>query len=313
VRGPDLTGPARLPALAVILPQFRDGPGPALDAVAESWQLGFAGGFLFDHLWPLGGQRDRPALECWTLLAGLAARARELTAAAGTAGGGRPDRFRLGTLVTRAGLRPPALLARMAATVTQVAGSPLVVGVGIGDCLSRDENLAFGLPFRDLAGRAEDLDRTVAALRGPLAGRPAPEVWVGGIGPLTRAAAGRSADAWNGWGLFADELAAGLADVRRHAERAGRDPGSVTATWGGQVLIGEDAAAARAMLARWGSGRPPAELARTVAGDPAAVAAHLTELGQAGATWCVISLVGGPGSELRRRLARCLDTDTQSL
>jgi alkanesulfonate monooxygenase SsuD/methylene tetrahydromethanopterin reductase-like flavin-dependent oxidoreductase (luciferase family) len=279
--------------------------------VAESWRLGLAGGFLFDHLWPLGGQRDRPALECWTLLAGLAARARELADATGV--GGRPDRFRLGTLVTRAGLRPPALLARMAATVTQVAGSPPVVGVGAGDRLSRDENLAFGLPFRDPAGRAEDLDRTVAALRGPLAGRPAPEVWVGGTGSLARAAAGRGADAWNGWGLFADELAAGLADVRRHAERAGRDPGSVTATWGGQVLMGEDAATARAMLARWGSGRPPAELARTVAGDPAAVAARLAELGQAGATWAVVSLVGGPGPELRRLLARCLDTDTESL
>ena len=297
----------RLPELAVTLPSFRDGPGPALDALAESWQLGFAGGFLFDHLWPLGGQRDRPALECWTLLAGLAARIRDLH-------GGRDGRFRLGTLVTRAGLRPPALLARMAATVAEVAGAPLVVGVGAGDRFNRDENDAFGLPFRDAAGRAADLERAVLALRGPLAGRARPpQVWVGGTGPGARAAAGRLADAWNGWGLAPDELAAGLADVRRHADRAGRDPGLVTATWGGQVLVGEDAAAARAMLARWGAGRPAPELARTVAGDPGVVAARLAELGEAGATWCVASLVGGPGPELRRLLAGCLAPDAKSL
>lgn len=325
-----------LPALAVTLPQFRDGPGPALDALAESWRLGFAGGFLFDHLWPLGGRRDRPALECWTLLAGLAARASDL--AEGGAGppvagpegepdrglvipdglgggagkGDRDGRFRLGTLVTRAGLRPPALLARMAATVGQVAGSPLVVGLGTGDRLNRDENDAFGLPYRDAAGRLADLEQSALALRGPLAGQPGPEVWIGGTGPRVRAAAGRMADAWNGWGLTPDEMAAGLADVRRHAGRAGRDPGSVTATWGGQVLIGEDAAA-RAMLETWGAGRSPAELARTVAGDPGTVTARLAELGEAGATWCVISLVGGPGPELRRRLARCLGSDTESL
>jgi len=327
-----------LPALAVTLPQFRDGPGPALDALAESWRLGFAGGFLFDHLWPLGGQRHRPALECWTLLAGLAARLRDLTegaagpreagpddqpdrgpalpggSPAGAGNAGWDDRFRLGTLVTRAGLRPPALLARMAATVAQVAGSPLVVGVGAGDHLNRDENDAFGLPYRDAAGRAADLERAALALRGPLAGRVRPpELWIGGTGPRARTAAGRFADAWNGWGLAPGELAAGLADVREHAERAGRDPGSVTATWGGQVLIGEDAAAARAMLASWSPGRPPPELARTVAGGPETVAARLAELGAAGATWCVVSLVGGPGPELRRRLASCLGFDTESL
>ena len=231
----------------------------------------------------------------------------------GAGNGSRDGRFRLGTLVTRAGLRPPALLARMAATATQVAGSPLVVGIGSGDRLNRDENEAFGLPYRDATGRAADLERAALALRGPLAGQPGPEVWIGGAGPRSRAVAGRMADAWNGWGLTPDEMAAGLADVRRHAERAGRDPRSVTATWGGQVLVGEDAAAARAMLASWGVGRSAAELARTVAGDPGTVASRLAELGEAGATWCVVSLVGGPGPELRRRLARCLGSDTGSL
>ena len=61
------------PLLAVTLPQFSERPGPALEAAADAQRLGFAGAFVFDHLWPLGGPRTRPALECWTLLAAVAA------------------------------------------------------------------------------------------------------------------------------------------------------------------------------------------------------------------------------------------------
>ncbi len=62
-----------VPLLAVTLPQFSERPGPALEAAADARRLGFAGAFVFDHLWPLGGPRTRPALECWTLLAAVAA------------------------------------------------------------------------------------------------------------------------------------------------------------------------------------------------------------------------------------------------
>jgi alkanesulfonate monooxygenase SsuD/methylene tetrahydromethanopterin reductase-like flavin-dependent oxidoreductase (luciferase family) len=282
---------APLPRLAVTLPQFTEQPGPALAAAADARRLGFAGAFVFDHLWPLGGPRTRPALECWTLLAAVAAATRG------------PGRFRVGTLVTRAGLRAPAVVARMAATVGQVAGAPAVVGVGRGDLANRAENEAYGLPFGDPAGRVAELEATVAALRGPLAGAPAPEVWVGGTGPGAQELAGRLADAWNGWARTPEELAAGLAAARRAAERAGRDPAAVTATWGGQVLVASERREAEARLARWAPGRGPADLARVVAGDPDTVLARLGELGQAGASWCVLAMVGGPGDEMRARLA----------
>jgi alkanesulfonate monooxygenase SsuD/methylene tetrahydromethanopterin reductase-like flavin-dependent oxidoreductase (luciferase family) len=275
----------RLPALAVTLPQFRAETGPAVAACLRAHRLGFAGAFVFDHLWPLG-QPDRPAAEGWTLLAALAG------AVGGKSRGSAA--FRLGTLVTRAGLRPPALVARMAAAVGQAAGAPPIVGVGRGDLGNRGENLAFGLPFPDAAGRTRSLEATVAALRGPLAGQPPPEVWVGGTGPSARALAGRLSDAWNGWGLTPDELAAGLADARRAAEAAGRDPAALEATWGGQVLVAGDAAEAAARLDRWAAGRPPAEVARVLAGDPDAVLARLAGLRDAGATWCVLAPVGAP-------------------
>jgi alkanesulfonate monooxygenase SsuD/methylene tetrahydromethanopterin reductase-like flavin-dependent oxidoreductase (luciferase family) len=284
----------RLPSLAVTLPQFSRQAGPSLDACLDARRLGFAGAFVFDHLWPLGGDRTRPALECWTLLAAVAAEVGRRPAGA--------ERFRVGTLVTRAGLRAPALVARMAATVGQAAGAPPVVGIGRGDLANRDENLAFGLPFPDAGVRAQVLEATVAALRGPMAGVPGP-VWVGGAGTGTRALAGRLADAWNGWALTPEELAAGLADVRRVAEQAGRDPASVAGTWGGQVLVAGERRQAGAMLARGGAARPPAEVARVVAGDPDTVLARLAALGEAGGAWCVLATVGGQADQMRALLA----------
>jgi alkanesulfonate monooxygenase SsuD/methylene tetrahydromethanopterin reductase-like flavin-dependent oxidoreductase (luciferase family) len=278
-----------LPSLGLTLPQFSTDPGLALAAGRDAHRLGFDGVFVFDHMWPLGGPRTRAALECWTLLAAVAAEV------------GRPGGLRVGTLVTRAGVRAPALVARMAATVGELAGAPPIVGVGRGDLANREENLAFGLPFGDVAERSAALEATVVALRGPLAAGA--EVWVGGVGAGARELAGRLADGWNGWALTPEELAAGLADARRAAEAAGRDPAAVAGTWGGQVLVASERDEAEARLARWGADRPPAEVARVVAGDPDTVLDRLGALGQAGAAWCVAATVGGPAAEMRALLA----------
>lgn len=307
-----------LPALAVTLPQFRSDAAVTVEALEQSRRLGYSGGFLFDHLWPLG-RRDGPALECWTLLAALASRLHSLEEAAGVAPGpadaaagpsgvaegpGPAGRFRLGTLVTRAGLRPPGLLAHMAGTVASVAGAPPIVGIGTGDAANRPENEAFGIPYQvDPTKRAAELLRAIDALRGPLAGTPAPPVWVGGTSRRAHGLAGRIADGWNGWALRPDELAAGIAEVRRAAEDSGRDPTAVDGTWGGQVLVAEDRTKARSMLASWGAGRDPGEIDRVLAGDGEEVARRLAELGEAGASWCVIAFVGGPASRMRPLLA----------
>jgi alkanesulfonate monooxygenase SsuD/methylene tetrahydromethanopterin reductase-like flavin-dependent oxidoreductase (luciferase family) len=293
-----------LPVLGLTLPQFNERPGPALEASRDAWTLGFGGVFVFDHLWPLG-QPQRPALEGWTLLAALAAHV-----------GRQPEGFRVGTLVTRAGLRNPGLVARMAATVAEIAGGPPIIGIGRGDAANRDENQAFGLPFGDPAERTAALEATVAALRGPLAGSRStgappwgspdpsgPEVWVGGTGPSALALAGRLGDAWNGWGRTPEELAAGLAEARRAAEAAGRHPAAVAGTWAGQVLVAADGREAEERLATWGADRPPAEVARVLAGGPGAVVARLRALADAGASWCVLAPVGGPGAEARALLA----------
>jgi alkanesulfonate monooxygenase SsuD/methylene tetrahydromethanopterin reductase-like flavin-dependent oxidoreductase (luciferase family) len=185
--------------------------------------------------------------------------------------------------------------------VGEIAGEPPIIGIGRGDPANRDENLAFGLPFGTPAERTAALEATVAALRGPRAG--APEVWVGGTGPSTLVLAGRLADAWNGWGRTPEELATGLAEARRAAETAGRDPAAVAGTWGGQVLVAADRREAESRLAAWGADRPADEVARVLAGDPGAVLDRLRALADAGASWCVLALIGGPGAEARALLA----------
>jgi len=73
--------------------------------------------WLFDHLMPIGGDPNGPTFEGWTLLSALAA---------------QTERLRLGLLVTSNRLRPPAVLAKIAATVDVVSDGRLDFGIGVG-------------------------------------------------------------------------------------------------------------------------------------------------------------------------------------
>src|ERR687885_769337 len=94
--------------------------------------------WLFDHLMPIAGDLDGPILEGWTLLSALAAQTR---------------RLRLGLLLTSNRFRPPAMLAKIAATVDVVSGGRLDFGIGVGSRPGHPppprEDAAHGLPFHD--------------------------------------------------------------------------------------------------------------------------------------------------------------------
>ena len=77
----------------------------------------FEHAWLWDHLVPLRGEVTGTALEAWTLLAALAA---------------QTQRLQLGVNVTSNRIRPPAVLAKMAATVDIIARGRLVFGIGAG-------------------------------------------------------------------------------------------------------------------------------------------------------------------------------------
>ncbi|MGH9301243.1 MAG: LLM class flavin-dependent oxidoreductase [Acidimicrobiales bacterium] len=144
--------------LGVTLPQFSGNAGIALEAARHVDEIGLDGVFVFDHLWPIG-QPHRPALSAFPLLGALAAQHRRLT---------------MGTLVARIGLLPDPVLISSLRTMTLLAPGRFIAGLGVGDRMSRGENLAFGLPFPDPAERLDGLERCVADLSST--GIP---IWVG--------------------------------------------------------------------------------------------------------------------------------------
>src|SRR5512144_827437 len=96
---------------------------------------------------PASGERT-PTLECWSVLAALAARVPRVT---------------LGPLVCGATYRNPYLLAKMAATVDHVSGGRLVLGIGAA--WQENEHAAYGIPFPPIAERLARLEESCAALR----------------------------------------------------------------------------------------------------------------------------------------------------
>ncbi len=277
--------------IGLVLPMFSRDAGAVLDAAREAEALGFDGVFGSDHLYPIGGSPQGPALECFTMLAAV---------------GAVTSRVAVGTLVTRVGLRAPGILAKQAIGLDHVTGGRAILAIGTGDRLSEGEHRTFGLPIEPPVVRGERLAETVAAMRalfdgerypggrfvpsleGPLVPPPVhpggPALWIGGTSDALVRSAGRLADGWNGWGLSVDRFAQ---KVRLLYQAAGER--RVEATWGGIALVGEDEAEAeRLSEARADRGLDPA----TFTGSAERLREHLAALGGAGATWTILLLAG---------------------
>jgi len=197
--------------------------------------------WLFDHLMPIGGDPNGPIFEGWTLLSALAA---------------QTQRLRLGLLVTSNRFRPPAMLAKIAATVDIVSGGRLDFGIGAGSRpslpMARREYDANGLPFHDAAhavgSLAEactvirrlwtetepfDFDGTYIKLSGAFCNpkpiqRPHPPVLIGGRSAAVLRVAAEHADLWNIPGGDIDDVVGRSALLDRYCAEIGRDPASVT-------------------------------------------------------------------------------------
>lgn len=198
--------------VGITLPQFRHDPEPAIEVARRAEAVGLDGVFVFDHLWRIG-HPDEPALHGLTLLAALAV---------------ETSLIRLGSLVSRIGLLPDAVLVHTLVSLQRVAGGRLVAGLGVGDRASRAENLAYGVPFGPP-------DERRAALAGCCRGLRARgvETWVGGLSPATRALGRAEADAVNLWGVDVHSMASEVAAAE-----------GTEVTWGGQVDVSDSAGAA---------------------------------------------------------------------
>lgn len=197
--------------------------------------------WLFDHLMPIGGDPNGPTLEGWTLLAALAA---------------QTERLRLGVLVTSNRFRPPAVLAKIAATVDVISAGRLEFGIGAGSrpghALARREYAAHGLPFHDGVHAVESLSEACTVIRRlwteaepfdfegahlhltqafcnpkPVQ-RPHPPILIGGRSTATLRVVARHADLWNIPGGDIEDAVSRSRLLDRICAEIGRDPSSIT-------------------------------------------------------------------------------------
>jgi alkanesulfonate monooxygenase SsuD/methylene tetrahydromethanopterin reductase-like flavin-dependent oxidoreductase (luciferase family) len=261
--------------LGVTLPSFRDDVAASIAVARTAEEHGLDGVFAYDHLFrrTASGER-RPAIEMFVLMGAVAS---------------ATTRVAVGSLVARATLRPPAVLANGFDTLARVLGAErLLVAIGAGDVQSREENETFGLPFGAAADRVAALRDAVVATRDR--GYP---VWVGGSDPAVREVAAAHADGWNRWGGADDTFGEQAANL---SAAAGRAP--FTASWGGLVVLAADDAAATAKAQRLGAGE------HVIVGGPDRVAWALRRYVDAGAEWLVVGPVDSSDPDNARILGR---------
>jgi alkanesulfonate monooxygenase SsuD/methylene tetrahydromethanopterin reductase-like flavin-dependent oxidoreductase (luciferase family) len=200
--------------------------------------LGFDSAWYGDHLLYRrpGDDRARGPWEAWTVLAGLA----EAT-----------SRITLGPLVAATAFHAPAMLAKQAATVDEISGGRLVLGLGAG--WNETEFAAFGFPFDHRISRfaeAFTIIRTLlregaidfageffTARDCELVPRPrpgGPPLLIGSSGPRMLEIAAPHVDSWNAWFDAFGNRPAGIAPLRERvdaaARAAGRDPAAIERT-----------------------------------------------------------------------------------
>src|SRR5947209_7748980 len=142
--------------VGLILPMFSGDAGKVLAAARAAEDLGFDGLFAFDHFFPPGAAPDRPALEAFAMLAAVAA---------------STDRVTIGTLVTRAILRPAGMVAKLASTIDLVSAGRMILGIGTGDPIDLPEHHAFGFHDLSVTDRRTHLAETVAAIKSLFRGK----------------------------------------------------------------------------------------------------------------------------------------------
>ena len=247
--------PDRKPHFGVTLPQIKRPWVAAAQAARGFEEMGYDSLWVCDHLY--GPQSPQlPILEAWSMISAVAA----IT-----------ERAEIGTLVTPVGMRNPAHLGKVIATVDNIAGGRVIAGLG-GGWMPR-EFTDFGMPFLGTGERLKQLAETVALLKRmwgdeaevsydgeyvhadnvvcqPKPPRRVP-ILIGGAGEqVTLKIVAREADIWNNLAGQQAVLGHKLDVLKRHCDAAGRDPASITASQQCLVTVAPDAESAGPMADR---------------------------------------------------------------
>jgi alkanesulfonate monooxygenase SsuD/methylene tetrahydromethanopterin reductase-like flavin-dependent oxidoreductase (luciferase family) len=246
------------------------------DLALQAEAAGLDSVWVYDHLFYRAEGETMGIHEAWTILSALA----EAT-----------QRVSLGTLVMCTGFRNAALLAKMAATLDEVSGGRLILGLGAG--WHDPEFVAFGYPVDHKVGRFEEaLEVIVPLIRTGRAdhdgrwvtardavllppARPDIPILIAGVGPRMLGLTARHADAWNtAWfGAPDEKMAEQRTALEEACRREGRDPSSLAVTVG--VTIRHGAAADTDGPALSGT---PAEVAAGLAAHADAGVEHVAAL-----------------------------------
>jgi F420-dependent oxidoreductase-like protein len=218
-----------------------------LDAADAARAAGFETYFRSDHYSSFPGERGQPATDAWTTLAGLARDTSDIG---------------LGSMVSPVTFRIPGSFAKVVATVQEMSGGRVEMGIGAG--WYEEEHAAHGIPFPDTIERVDRLEETLAILRGlwdepdgwsfegqhyqvrdalfrPRAKRP--NLIVGGTGlPRSCRLGATYADEYNISSSNPAEVREIMARLDAACEKQDRDPGTLTRSAMAGVLIGRDEA-----------------------------------------------------------------------
>ncbi len=216
------------------MPDLKFGVNFGVNPGSQQWQevsrieeLGYDSAWTSEHIFFYG-----PTFDALTSLAAFAA---------------RTSRIQLGTAVFLLPLRPAALAAKEIASVDIISGGRLVMGVGLGGEFPK-EFQACGVPVNERGPRTNEAIRVLKRLFTEddvsfdgrctqldgvtLQPKPlqegGPPIWVAGRSEAAMRRAGRLGDGYLPYLFAPDRYRDGLAQVRQHAEAAGRDPDAIT-------------------------------------------------------------------------------------
>jgi alkanesulfonate monooxygenase SsuD/methylene tetrahydromethanopterin reductase-like flavin-dependent oxidoreductase (luciferase family) len=216
--------------------------------------------FRSDHYLSVDDRRERGSLDAWGTITAL---------------GAVTENLRLGTLVSPATFRHPAVLAKAAVTADHVSGGRIEVGIGAGWWEREHQLYGFELPpigprmdaleeqmqivrghwgpgpfsFRGEHWVAEDLDALPKPVQQPL-----PLILGGKGGQRSLRIAARYADEYNTAMATPAEIAKIRAGLDRACEAEGRDPATVPLSMMTGWLVGADEPELReraSRLSRW--------------------------------------------------------------
>ena len=204
-------------------------------AKADGW--GYDSLWVYDHFYPIFSPDPAgPCLEGWTLLSALSQNTK---------------RARIGALVNGNTYRNPTLTAKMAATLDNVSGGRLNLGLGAG--WFEAEHRSLGFDFKTVGGRLQALDESCRIIKGmfsqektTLKGKhynvvdavcnPKPmqknlPLMIGGHGEKTLLKiVARYGDMWNMTNADAAEMKRLIGVIERHGDTVGRNTDEIEKT-----------------------------------------------------------------------------------